>query len=181
MHHSGFYTSGYASVDTMRVGDMTIENQTFEEATEMRAIPFCDDVFDSVLSLAWLQVDDPESSLRAKSPFHNVISQGLLQRNLFSLKLSEKDGSGSGELLFGDIDTDLYDGTLTSFPVNTVYSSDEINWFLAPGRQIHAHSIAYGHDVNFIANFSLAGYVAAFSTLDPYIRLPRAIGHDVLE
>ena len=31
LHHSGFYTSGYASLDTFRIAGLTIKNQAFEE------------------------------------------------------------------------------------------------------------------------------------------------------
>ncbi|MCJ1245094.1 Vacuolar protease A [Trapelia coarctata] len=182
MHYSGFYTSGYAAIDTLRIADLTIDDQAFEEATEMKAVPLWDDVIDSVLGLPRLQVDDEESSLRAKSPFHNMISQGLLQKNLFSLKLSERDCGERGELLFGDINPDLFDGMLTSFPVSAIYSVDEIaNAYLRPGWQVHANSVAYGYKDSEIANFSLAGYVATFSTLFPYISLPREIGKNIIQ
>jgi saccharopepsin len=195
MHYAGFYSSGYASADTFRVGDLIIENQAFEEATELRAIPLWDDSgFDSVLGLSRLQVNDPESSLRARSPFHNIISQRLLGRNLFALKLSQPDASGDererekGELLFGRVNADLFvGGTMVSFPVSATYSTDRVaSAYLAPGWQVPAHSIAYRHDENSLdlghdmADFSLAGYVAAFSTLYPYISLPRAIGESIL-
>jgi saccharopepsin len=187
MHYCGFYTSGYASTDTLRIGDLTIENQAFEEATELKAVPLWDDsAFDSVLSLSRLEVNDPESSLRASSPFHNIISQGLLKRNLFALKLSQADANGEererGELLFGSVNADLFvDRTMVSFHISATYSTDRIaNSYLAPGWQVTAHSVAYRHGENEIANFSLAGYVAAFSTLYPCISLPRAIGESIL-
>lgn len=182
LHHSGFYTSGYASVDTLRIADLAIVYQAFEEAIELRVVPLWDDVFDSVLGLPRLQVDDLESSLRAVSPFHNIIRQGLLRRNVFSLKLPETDADEKGELLLGDINPDLYDGMLTTFPVSEIYSSDRAaNVFLAPGWQVDAHSVAYGYHDGEIANFSLAGYAAAFSTVYQYLSLPRAIGEEILE
>jgi len=39
MHYAGFYTSGYASMNTLQVGDLIIENQAFEEATLLKAVP----------------------------------------------------------------------------------------------------------------------------------------------
>jgi hypothetical protein len=54
-------------VDTLQVGDLIIENQAFEEATLLKAVPFWDDVIESVLGLPRNQVDDPKSSLRAVS------------------------------------------------------------------------------------------------------------------
>jgi hypothetical protein len=192
MHYAGFYSSGYASADTLRISDLTIENQAFEEATELRAVPLWDDsAFDTVLGLSRLQVNDPESSLHAPSPFHNIISLHLLESNLFALMLSQpdhanKDGGGreGGELLFGRVNADLFvKGSMVSFPITSTYSSDRVaNAYLAPGWQVAAHSVAYRHgeDGVDVANFSLAGYVAAFSTLYPLISLPRAIGEAIL-
>jgi hypothetical protein len=48
-----------------------------------------------------------------------MIQQALLKRNIFSLKLSQQGPHESGELLFGDINTDLYIGELVSLPVST--------------------------------------------------------------
>ncbi|MCJ1392933.1 Vacuolar protease A [Xylographa bjoerkii] len=182
LHHSGFYTSGYASLDTLRIAGLAIRKQAFEEAIKLKPVPLWDDVFDSVLGLPRLQVDDPESSLRAVSPFHNIIRQELLQKNLFSLKLPDSDADERGELLFGEVNIDLYDGTLTSFPVSETYSSNRAaQYFLAPGWQVDAHSIAYGDQDGEMANFSLAGHAAAFSTVYPCISLPRAIGEEILQ
>jgi len=182
MHYAGFYTSGYAFTDTLRVGNLIIENQLIEEATLLKPIPLWDDIFDSVLGLSRLQVDDQGSSLRAVSSFHNMIRQGLLQRNLFSLKLSEKASNRTGELLLGDINKDLYIGNLSSFPVSTTYSTDRIaGFFLASGWQVDAHSLTYRFDGKLIENFGLAGFAAAFSTVTPYLYLPREIGKIILD
>jgi hypothetical protein len=182
MHYAGFYTSGYAFTDTLRVGNLIIENQLIEEATLLKPIPLWDDIFDSVLGLSRLQVDDQESSLRAVSSFHNMIRQGLLQRNLFSLKLSEKASNRTGELLLGDVNKDLYIGNLSSFPVSTTYSTDRIaGFFLASGWQVDAHSLAYRFDGKPIKNFGLAGFATAFSTITPYLYLPHEIGKNILD
>ncbi|MCJ1434634.1 Vacuolar protease A [Xylographa pallens] len=182
LHHSGFYTSGYASVDSFRIAGLTIKNQAFEEAILLKPVPLWDDVFDTVLGLPRLQVEDPESSLRAVSTFHEIIRQELLQKNLFSLKLSDTDANERGELLFGEVNTDLYDGVLTSFPVSEIYSNNRrAGVYLSPGWQVDVHSIAYGDQDGEIANFSLAGYAAGFSTVYPYISLPRAIGEEIIQ
>lgn len=73
MHYARYYTSGYSFTDTLRVGNLIIEIQLFEEATLLKPVPLWDDIFDSVLGLSHLQIDDQESLLRAVSPFHNVI------------------------------------------------------------------------------------------------------------
>ena len=137
---------------------------------------------DSVLGLPRLEVNDPLSSLRAASPFHNMIKRGLLPKNLFSLKLSEKATHRAGELLLGGVNRDLYHGTLKTFPVSAMDSTDRIaRYFLSPGWQVDAHSTAYRFDGKEIANFTLDGYVAAFSIAFPYLQLPRSIGRNILD
>jgi Eukaryotic aspartyl protease len=78
IHHTGYYTSGFACIDTLRIGNISISNQTFEEATIMKPTYFFDEPYDSVIGLSRLQVNYEESSLRAKSVFRNMIEQGLL-------------------------------------------------------------------------------------------------------
>jgi hypothetical protein len=53
MHYSGFYTSGYTSMNILRIGGLTIENQSFEEATYLKSAYLWewDDLVDSVLGV----------------------------------------------------------------------------------------------------------------------------------
>lgn len=182
MHYAGFYSSGFASIDTLRIGDLTIKDQSFEEATLLKPVPLWDDIFDTVLGLSRLRIDYRESSLRATSPFHNMISQGVLQRNLFSLKLSESESNRSGEILLGSINTNLYVEPLETFPISESYSSERgAGFYLGSGWQVHAHSITYGFKTHEIRTFPLGGYVAAFSTQYPWISFPREIGEHIIE
>lgn len=191
MHYAGFYTSGFASVDTLRIGNIAILNQAFEEATLLKPVPMWDDFFDSAIGLSRLQVDDSESSLRATSVFHNMIQQGLLAWNLFSLRLSDSRLNISGELRFGNTNTDLYVEPLITFPVTTVHSPPDLkppgvdryaNVFLQAGWQVSAHSIslASSSGISNTPSFSLTGYVAAFSTVYPYIMLPQTVTESIL-
>lgn len=182
MHYAGFYSSSFASIDTLRIGHLTIRDQSFEEATLLKPVPLWDDIFDSVLALSRLRMDYRESSLRAASPFYNMISQGLLQRNLFSLKLSESESNRSGETLLGSINTNLYVEPLETFPISEARSSERVAGFcLGSGWQVHAHSITYGFETHEIHTFPLGGYVAAFSTQYPWISFPREIGEQIIE
>jgi hypothetical protein len=82
----------------------------------------------------------------------------------------------------GGVNTSLYDGTLKTFPVSTINSTDRIaRYFLTPGWQVDTHSTAYRFDGKEIVNFTLDGYVAAFSTAFPYLQLPRSIGRNILD
>lgn len=187
MHYTGFYSSGFASIDALHVSNILITNQTFEEATILKPVYLWDDIFDSSLGLSRLQVNDAESSLRAKSPFWNMIQQRLLPRNMFSLRLSETSRNISGELLFGAMNKELFiESSLRTFNVSTASSNERVaSIYLEPGWQVSAHSISHiytsssGSQV--ISNASLDGYVAAFSTVFPYISLPKEIGKPILK
>ena len=121
-----------------------------------------------------------------------MIQQGLLHRNFFSLRLSDSNVNISGELRFATTNTDLYIEPLITFPVSTIYSIDpRANIFLAPGWQISAQSLSHVFPSSSssspssitpkTSHFSLTGYVAAFSTVFPFISLPQAIGQSLLE
>jgi len=79
MHHIGYYTAGFACIDTLHIGNLSIANQSFEEAMKIQPTYFFDECFESVVGLPLIEVNAPESSLRARSVFQNMIQQGLLE------------------------------------------------------------------------------------------------------
>jgi hypothetical protein len=124
-----------------------------------------------------------------------MIQQGLLDRNLFSLRLSDSRSSISGALHFASTNTDLYVEPLITFPVTTVYSPPDLNppdmdryanVFLQAGWQVSAHCIllppppAGPPEHPTPQAFSLTGYVAAFSTIYPYIILQQTVRESIL-
>jgi saccharopepsin len=182
VHYARFYTFGFASVDTMRVGGLEIENQAFEEATKLKPFYFWNgEHLEGVLGLPRLHIDDSESTPRARSQFHNIIQQGLLEKNMFSLKLSRHDPHETGELLLGATNPLLYIAPLVSFPIsNTTTTDPEVKPLFDPGWQIDAHSMTFGHPDEIFRD-NLTGYVAAFSTSYTYIGLPRAFATPIIE
>lgn len=167
---------------------MIITNQAFEEATLLKPVCFWDDRFDSVIGLGRLQVNDQESTLRAKSSFHNMIEQGLLDRNLFALRLSDSYHNIGGELRFSSTNDDLFVGPLITFSVTSIYSIDPgAGYCLQGGWQVAAYSVACILPTTSSSaapenmTFSLAGYVAAFSTVNPWISLPLSLSEPLHE
>ena len=195
VYYGGFYTSGFASTDTLRIGDLRVANQSFEEATDMKPTYFFDwdNQYDGVLGLPRHEfypiIPDnsyPETTLRATSPFHNIIQQQLLKRNIFSLRLPQGDSddglNDAGEMLLGAINPELFVGPLHTFQITASYSKNEPGYYiLSPGWQIAAHSVTYQKDDDVVANFDLAGHVAAFSTGSFFIGLPRLAGENLLK
>ncbi|KAI9699575.1 MAG: Vacuolar protease A [Bogoriella megaspora] len=175
VYHRG-QSGGYASTDTLRIGDLTIANQSFEETIIMETNAL-DDIYDSVLPLPRLRISDLWSTLGATSPFHNMIDQNLLKHNIFSLMLSDSSVDREGELLFGAINEDLYSEYLNTFPaIEGTANFPILNQALAAGWNLAARSISFGFsNEEPLFTWNLSGYTVALSTSWPMILLPNRI------
>lgn len=178
IHYMGIYTYGNVSQDSLYVGGVEIQNQIFEEATIWRPVPlFWDDLLDSALGLARLPLNFSDSTIEARNPFQNMISQNLLDRNVFSLRLARTDKE-QGELLFGSVDNDHYTGDLVRFPATDVTCGDNeaIAVYSSSGWQIPVQSISLGSNSSSgPLHASLPNYTAILSTDFPHIGLPRGL------
>jgi len=105
---------GYLSQDTLGVGDFSIVNQVFAEATQEPGLTFVAAKFDGILGLAFESI-----SVDHVTPvFYNMMSQELVAQDLFSVWLSQSDtASVGGELLFGAIDPSRYTGSVSYVPL----------------------------------------------------------------
>ncbi|KAJ9100088.1 aspartic proteinase precursor [Naganishia cerealis] len=103
---------GYISKDVLEIGDLTVKNQLFGEATKEPGLAFAFGKFDGILGLAY----DTISVNHIPPPFYNMIDQKLLDEPIFSFRLgsSEEDG---GECIFGGTDDNAYDGKITYVPI----------------------------------------------------------------
>eukprot|EP00028_Trichosphaerium_sp_Am-I-7-wt_P002525 CAMPEP_0168524090 /NCGR_PEP_ID=MMETSP0405-20121227/10424_1 /TAXON_ID=498012 /ORGANISM="Trichosphaerium sp, Strain Am-I-7 wt" /LENGTH=347 /DNA_ID=CAMNT_0008546193 /DNA_START=400 /DNA_END=1443 /DNA_ORIENTATION=+ len=101
--------SGFVSQDTVTIGDLNIMKQQFGEATAESSLGFDVAEFDGLLGLAFETI-----SVDHTTPvFYNIMSQKLIQNNLFGFYLSNKPGTaGGGELDFGEADSARYSGTI---------------------------------------------------------------------
>ncbi|KAJ0117233.1 hypothetical protein N8I77_006613 [Diaporthe amygdali] len=102
---------GFVSQDTLQIGDLTIKNQDFAEATEEPGLAFAFGKFDGILGLGY----DTISVNKIVPPFYNLVDQKLIDESVFAFYLS-KDGEGS-EVVFGGIDKDHYTGKITNIPI----------------------------------------------------------------
>ncbi|KAI0375639.1 endopeptidase [Pilatotrama ljubarskyi] len=103
---------GFVSQDVLTIGDMTIKNQDFAEATKEPGLAFAFGKFDGILGLAY----DTISVNHIVPPHYNMINQKLIDSPVFSFRLGDSEEDG-GEAIFGGIDDSAYTGKLEYVPV----------------------------------------------------------------
>ncbi|KAH9853472.1 aspartic peptidase A1 [Lenzites betulinus] len=103
---------GFVSQDTLTIGDLSIKQQDFAEATKEPGLAFAFGKFDGILGLGY----DTISVNHIVPPFYNMIGKGLLDAPVFSFRLGSSEADG-GEALFGGIDETAYTGKIEYVPV----------------------------------------------------------------
>ncbi|KAI3753371.1 hypothetical protein L2E82_25423 [Cichorium intybus] len=139
--------SGFFSQDSIKLGDFTIKEQDFIEATKEPGITFVAAKFDGILGLGFQEISVGD----ALPVWYNMVDQGLVQEPVFSFWLNRntKDDEG-GELVFGGVDTNHFVGQHTYVPVtqkgywqfemNDVLIGDESTGFCTNGCSAIADS-----------------------------------------
>jgi hypothetical protein len=132
-----------------------------------RAVGLGDDQWDGILGIAphGGNADAPPyfDAARLDDPFLSMISQGLLDRNMFALKFANGTDH-PGEIMFGGVNDDLYEGELKTLPLlNDTHDFRQIS-----GRwNVPATKITIG-----LGWVSLKDYVATLDSDEPFIALP---------
>jgi hypothetical protein len=143
---------GNLSQDIVHLSLLTVPHQIFGEITEIeRYLAWGNESWDGILGLA----PSGETGM-----LENMMTQNLLDRNMFSLKLPRGKGDG-GEMLFGDVDHDQYIGELRSLPV---LDNKKRTW------AVDATSLSINDGEGLV--LSLGGGKATFETEFPFIGLP---------
>jgi saccharopepsin len=154
---------GQLAEDTLHLGGIEIEGQKFGAAKSIiKPDPkFGNDDWDGILGLA---PGNKGSFRNIANPFMNMIAQKKLDWNLFSLKLP-RGKSDPGEIIFGGIDKDMYEGNLKKLPLvpyDPVHRRRLRDRWVVP-----ASGIGIGHGYA-----SLYGYVATIESDFPGIAIP---------
>ncbi|XP_015278538.1 PREDICTED: pepsin A-like [Gekko japonicus] len=106
--------TGFLAYDTVQVGSIEVTNQIFGlSETEPGSFLYYSP-FDGILGLAYPSI----SSSGATPVFDNMMSEGLVSQDLFSVYLSSDDQSGSF-VMFGGIDSSYYSGSLNWIPLSS--------------------------------------------------------------
>lgn len=105
--------SGYVSRDTVRIGDITVKDQLFAEATSEPGLAFAFGRFDGIFGLGY----DTISVNKIPPPFYNMIDQGLIDEPVFAFYLSDTANGDESEAVFGGIDKSHYTGDITYIPL----------------------------------------------------------------
>ncbi|XP_025911184.1 pepsin A-like [Apteryx rowi] len=122
---------GYLAYDTVRVGDIQVPNQIFglsktEPGSFLYYAPF-----DGFLGLAFPSV----AFSRATPVFDNMMSQGLVSQDLFSIYLTPNENGSF--VMFGGIDDTCFTGNLSWIPLSAeTYWQIKVDSITMYGRPI---------------------------------------------
>uniref|UniRef100_K7FZL1 pepsin A n=1 Tax=Pelodiscus sinensis TaxID=13735 RepID=K7FZL1_PELSI len=155
--------TGILGYDTVQVGGLVDTNQIFGlSETEPGSFLYYSP-FDGILGLAYPSI----SSSGATPVFDNMMSEGLVSQDLFSVYLSSDDQSGSF-VMFGGIDSSYYSGNLNWIPL-----SAESYWQITlDSITMNGQAIACSSGCQAIIDTGtslLAGPTTGISNIDYYI------------
>ncbi|KAI4902289.1 hypothetical protein NFI96_034711, partial [Prochilodus magdalenae] len=105
--------TGVLGYDTVTVGGISVQNQIFG-LSESEASFMASMTADGILGLAFQSI----SSDSATPVFDNMMSQGLVSQDVFSVVLSSNNQQGSA-VLFGEIDSSYYTGSISWIPLSS--------------------------------------------------------------
>jgi len=102
--------SGFLSEDTVSIGGLQIESQTFAEVTKEPGLSWIIAKFDGLLGFGYESI-----SVDSVTPvWYNILSQQLVDQPIFSFWLSQNStDTVGGELTLGGTDSSRYTGNFT--------------------------------------------------------------------
>jgi saccharopepsin len=108
IHYGTGSLEGIISNDVLTVGDIVVKNQDFGESVKEPGLTFAFGRFDGIFGLGY----DTISVKGVVPPFYHMVNQGLLDDEVFSFWLNDKDGDVGGELVFGGKDSTHINGEI---------------------------------------------------------------------
>jgi saccharopepsin len=156
--------SGIVAQDNFLIGSLSLLNQTFLNAVEVKQKSTFREDQCAVRSVLGLTPETLGSTLGFPSPFQNIVKQGLLESNLFSLRLK-----APAELTFGSL-------TRPEEEYHWLPLANETNeWYLTGRWQTETTQILIA-----TFEFSLENLIASFHTSTSFIHLPNSIVNPLL-
>jgi saccharopepsin len=178
----GINTTGILSQDDLRLGDVLVPGQMFQETEKMgiNGCLFCDLEFDTTLPLG------PYNSSAEKnymSPIAQLVENGILDENKFSLRLSRNAEDGDGQLLLGGVlDQSLYSGQFIDIPLTLlpIPQIPEINPIYISGDcwKVEVTTFAIGSTPNDTYTFPNPT-IAILDISYPWIMLPSSLAKKI--
>lgn len=167
-------TWGLRTLDSLHLGELTIPNYVFEEASEVEGWLWPEDSAPiGVLGLARLPYHIRWSNLSSHNSFQRMLTDDLLGCAIFSLKLPQSH-SDIGELLFGAVNDTYFRGRVSILDVTGHLIDPRLEWF-SGGWQVQGHSARFGRHVF----EDLSNKTAIFTSVFPEVGMPGRMLHHV--
>ncbi|KAJ1330590.1 hypothetical protein BSLG_009042 [Batrachochytrium salamandrivorans] len=122
----------------LTIGDLTIEGQGFGESVKEPGITFAVGRFDGIFGLGF----DTISVEKVVPPLYNLVHQNQLEAPLFGVWLGGSSESEGGEITFGSVNHDHFDGPIGSLGSTTrkAYWEVELEGVTLGGKTIKISS-----------------------------------------
>lgn len=130
--------SGMLSEETLQFADITVNNQTFLDVTDLVGLRFSQKRYDGIFGLGFSAATFPADY---KSPLQNVFEQKLLPAQMFSIFMQrDLSKSPDGMIIFGGVDNNFFKGNITYAPVTHArrwqFKIDEVSMVGANHEQV---------------------------------------------
>ncbi|KAL5319884.1 hypothetical protein ACEPPN_012942 [Leptodophora sp. 'Broadleaf-Isolate-01'] len=173
--------SGYLSYDDFHISSLTLSDALFQEAPTWQPFPecgLCDRPVDTLFPLGPYNASAPQNFM---SPIAQLIKAGILDSNIFSLRLSRNPSDGEGQLVLGGIvDEELYTGEFRTIPMTSlpVPNSPGLNVFDEGDKwKTTISTLTVGLDS--IKHAFSTPTVAIIDVGFPFIGLPVSLAEDI--
>ncbi|EOD52756.1 putative aspartic-type endopeptidase protein [Neofusicoccum parvum UCRNP2] len=168
----GTTISGDYARDVLSIGNTEIRNMTMAVATDS------DDTPEGIMGVGFVQDETLAQSDNITYPNVPVqlVQQGFINSVAYSLWLNDLDSS-SGNVLFGGVDSDKYDGDLIGLPIQPDSQSGSITSFTVAMSSLNIKA-GGGNSVYSQSNLDLPAILDSGTTLT---LLPDSIANEIIQ